>query len=450
MRYCNHCGKELQPNAAFCTNCGTPADMEPVFKTETIHDLALHKEFNRGFIRAATMRNVLSVLLCLGMLWMTFLFDEPFMIYYFLILSVVFFVILLIQNRKGGDINYRRMLQLNNGQPQHLIINICADGIHCSNRTSSGKLDLRYDLFRYIIDTPNLLIMVMEHRQGLVLEKRHLQGGTVEELTAFLLNHCPNIKRKRVKTTTFGTWMLRINLVVFVITLIFAIVGLTGVPLWDRLTGKLHNGMTYQEMAQELAPLGITISDQTISELEEYDRGYENDYGTEYYNGEPSTRKIQDLLYWEGAGVYDEETDQWTPSTSGIYWFDMEVWNVDSMYTDFFTGLCAMNEELDFSNVQEDYSKLDPDNGTGTVTVRFDYHNQRHALEASYLNDWFDVSFLYDVGKLLRQDSNAKDLYYADDGQGILLYYGEKNQVKQLERITGISFRAADGSFPWF
>jgi hypothetical protein len=128
----------------------------------------------------------------------------------------------------------------------------------------------------------------------------------------------------------------------------------------------------------------------------------------------------------------------------------MEVWNVDSMYTDFFSGLCAMSEELNFSNVQENHSKVDLDSGTGTVTVRFEYHNQHHTLEASYLYDWFDVSFLYDVGKILREDSNTKDLYYADDGQGILLYYGEKNQVNQLERITGISFRAADGSFPWF
>lgn len=424
--------------------------MEYIFRTETIHDLALHKEFNRGYLRAGFVRNLLVIPLCLAMLSLTTQFDTPFMVYYFLLFSAVMLVVYLMQNRKGGDIHYKRMLQMNNGEPPHLIIDICADGIHCTHRTNGNKNELRYDMFRSIIDTPNLLIMVMQHRQCLILEKRWLQGGTVQELSDFLLNNCPNIKRKRLRKTTFGKWMRRVAVVCFVITFIFAIASLTGVSLWDRLTGKLHNDVSYREMAAELAPLGITISDQTISELEEYERDYAAENGTDFYDENTSASKVLDLLYWEGSGVYDETTFDWTPSTSGIFWFDTEVMNVDSIYTDFFAGISAMNPELDFTNVREDYSEANLDSGTGTVAVSFDYNGQHYDLDAIYYGDWFDVQFLHEVGAILREDNSANDLYYTNDGQGILLYYSNQRLVHQLERMTGLAFDSADGSFSFF
>lgn len=422
--------------------------MGAIFQTETIHDLPLHKEFNRAFARTVWVRNLLLILTCFALLVLTNLFTDQFVIYCFLIASVTVIVIRLILENNSRNINYRRMLLLNNGNAQHLNIDICHDGIHCTNLENNNKLDLRYDLFRYIVDTQNLLVLVMPYNQAVILDKHHVQGGTVEELTKFLLDKCPNIKRKRVRKPTLGTWIGRITAVIYVITLIFALFSFSGISPWAKLTGKLHNGMSYSEMANKLAPLGITISDRSITDLEAFDRQYKIENGNEYYDDNRTASKISDLLCWEGCGIYDEESDELIPSTSGIYWLDLDVLNDQTSYLNFMTRLCAMNEELTFSNVQEQQDQTDPDAGTGIFS--FEYTNQIYTLETNYLSDSFDLSFLYDIGKILRDDQSTKNLYCAEEDNGVLLYYGEARNVRRLSRITGISFALADGSSPLF
>lgn len=72
------------------------------------------------------------------------------------------------------------------------------------------------------------------------------------------------------------------------------------------------------------------------------------------------------LLTVLGHGQYDSETMAWTASQNGVYSFDMEVSNTDSMYTDFLTGVSSLApEELAFTNIQEDTSQVDWEKGTG-------------------------------------------------------------------------------------
>lgn len=424
--------------------------MEPIFTIETIHDLTVHKEFSKSYLQASLLRSILLIFASLISISMIFQFHNRYYVYYYLFLAALLLILTLFQNRKGGDIQYKRMLQMNSGEPVHNIYTFTQEGIQGLNLKNDNKLNLGYDMFRSIIQSPNLLILVMEHRSCLILEKRWIKGGTVEELTAFLFNNCPKLKKKKVKTTTFGKWVQRIFILTMIITTIFAIVSLFGTSVLNKVTGKLHNDMSYQEMADKLSPLGINISDQTIAELEAYDEEYAFENGVNYYASASSTAKISDLLYWEGSGTYNEESDEWIPSTSGIFWFDAEVWNVEAIYGDFFSGLSAMNPELNFTNIQEDYSKADLDKGTGTVTVSFDYNGSHHTLEAAYNCDWMDASVLFAIGDILSQDDSPKDLYYANDGQGFLLYYGDKQQAAQLEQITDISFSNGSAVFPWF
>ena len=164
------------------------------------------------------------------------------------------------------------------------------------------------------------------------------------------------------------------------------------------------------------------------------------EYGTDYYEDTESNTKIIDLLYWEGTGIYDSETGEWTPSASGIFWFDMEVWNAGAIYSDFFRGLRAMHPELNFTNLQEDYSRVDMEAGTGTVGLSFDLNGTHYEMDAEYYYDWFDEGILMQILRMLRTDENSENLYFVNDGQAVFLYYGSPEQVKQLERKTGLDF----------
>lgn len=415
--------------------------MEYLFKTETIHDLSVHKEFSKGYLYASKLRNALYLFVSLVLVWYMFLFDNPIILYGFLFVAAIYLISAILRNQKKGDISYRRMLVANSGNPSHMVIHISEDGIHTVERGSENKRTYSYDQFRSLIETERLLILTMPYQLCLILQKTWLQGGTAEELTEYLLSHCPNIKRKKVRKVTFGKWVHRIHAVVLVIGTVVALTNLPSISLWDSLSGRLHNNMTYAEMAAELAPMGIVISEQTISEMEAYDAQYAEENGADYYTQNYTYSKVFDLLYWEGCGVYDEETWEWTPSSSGVYWFDAEVWAVDTIYSDFLTGLSAMHPELNFTNVQEDYRAVDLEAGSGTVIVSFDYNGTHHELEASYDYDWFDTDMLFEVGRMIAADNSEKDLYFlSDGGQGILLYYGDPAQLRQLERKTGLDF----------
>lgn len=412
--------------------------MEPIFKTETIHDLTLYKEFQRCSRHCNPINNIavfissLSAACCISL--MHYPTNMP---YYFLGLSLFYLILFFLRNPKNGTVQYKRMLLENDGQPQHMVIHLNSDGIECTDFRNGNRYNYSYTHVRSLIDSPNLLLLTMSHNTCLILEKRWLKNGTVQELTDFLFSKCNNIRRKKLRKPTLGKWLNRILTGLLIAGSLWALANLPQISLWDKLTGKLHNDMSYRQMAQQLLDVDITISEQTIKELEAYDAQHAAEYGEDYYTSNPYASKVSDLLYWEGSGVYDEETWEWTPSTSGVFWFDTEVWNVDSIYTDFFSGLSAMNPELRFTDVHEDYSYADIEAGTGNVTVSFCYESVPYTLEADYLFDWFDSDILYEVGRILAADNKEKDLYISYNGQAIVLYYGTAAQIRKLERLTG-------------
>lgn len=412
--------------------------MEYKFKTETIHDLTIEKEFQEGFRWSQKGISITYLLLSFLLIWQISLFEITSTAIVFLIIAAVYLVCYLV-TRKRGSIGYRRMVSANGGKPHHTIIQIGDDGILLINRDNDNKNSYNYDQFKAMVETKNLLILVMPYKLCLIMQKAWLIGGTSEDLKAYLFEKCPNIKKKKPRDIRFGKWVQYFHITVLVIGTILALTNLPAVSLWDRISGKLHNDLTYQEMAAQLEPLGITISPQTIVELEAYDAEYapgENYYDVYYYES-----KVLDLLYWEGSGIYNQETWEWTPSSSGVFWFDAEVWNVDTIYTDFFTGVSAMDEELTFTNVQEDYSRVDFEQGTGVVTVTFDYNGNSYELDADFYYDWFDEAFLFDIQKILADDEKIQNLYIAEDGgQGYVLYYGAPEMIRQLELKTGLAF----------
>lgn len=405
--------------------------MDYIFQTETIHDLNVHREFSRGFLYSNKGRSILLLAGSIATVYLITQLDSLFVMYLIIASSLISLISLLTRNSKKGDITYRRMLFSNDGKPVHQIIQIRDDEILCTNRYTGNQTTFHYERFESVIETEHLLILTMKYRLCLILEKRWLRGGTADELKEYLFDHCTNIKKKRPRNPCFGKWVYRFYIVVLIVGLILALLNLPGIRLWNRIA----NNTTFFELAAELEPLGINTDGQLVSELDDYSKEYSYPY-TNRYN------KSLYLLIYSGMGEYDYDTWEWTPSDSGVYWFDAEFMNVSTMYTDLLRGVSALDpEELDFSNIREDHSAVNWEQGTGTITVHFDWRGKTHTIDAAVNSDWIDFTVLVRLCMIISNEEENKALYIAsDDGQGYLVLYADSARISAIEKVTGIDF----------
>lgn len=88
------------------------------------------------------------------------------------------------------------------------------------------------------------------------------------------------------------------------------------------------NELSFRELADVLAELGIAeVSQERIEELENvWEKCPEEVLD--------SLNKMAMLLTEVGHGNYDYTTWTWTPSSNKVYSFDMEAFDVSSMYVD--------------------------------------------------------------------------------------------------------------------
>ena len=413
------------------------------FRSDFYYDLAAHKEYNKLLRNSMTFNTLMSGITFACMLFLLTLLDNTRTLVMTLIINGFWIVYRLVLHLRGkdGGIVYKQILHSNEDNIPHQIITLTETGIRSRNPRLEKEVHDPYENLRYMMESKNLLVIVTNLKMCYILDKRYITGGTREEMIAYLHSQCPKLK-KRIKTGRAGSIISNLLLVVAVIGLILG--GCKLLQVQERITGRLTNRMSYEEMAQELEELGITISRQTIDEIEVFDAEYAAEYG-DYYADYPDDSKVYDLLYWEGCGIYDENTWDWTPSESGVYWFDMEVYNLASIYTDFLRGVSAMDPELIFTNVSEDYTGVDIEGGTGEILVSFDYQGERYDLTAVYDYDWFDLDMIGEIGAILASDPFESRLWFHyDNSQALLLYYGTDEQAQALEKKTGLEFIHAE------
>lgn len=408
-------------------------------RSEVTYDLSCHKELVRLNTQTHTANTLLWVLTLICNLYILSTADNPRTAKLFLLLTAYITIVRTVtyfMNRDGGK-QYKRSLYQNNGNIPHNTIILGESSITTHNLDTDSKLLTAYTDIRYLTESENLLGLVTNLKLVHLIDKNTLSGGSREDAIAMLRQKCPKLK-KRIRTGVFGRIINILLCIVMIGGALWSGAVLLKIP--QKLSGQLSNDLSYREIAAEFSQLGITITDQAMLELEDYDREYAQAYG-DYYRENPDANKALDLLCWEGCGIYDEDTWNWTPSTSGVYWFDMEVYGLDTIYSDFLRGIDAMDEDLSFTGIAEDYSNADFESGTGTVSVSFGHEGEIHHFTAQFYMDWFDMNVLYEVGAVLASDQHDEDLWYTfDDGQGILLYYGNADQARQLGKLTGLEF----------
>lgn len=130
----------------------------------------------------------------------------------------------------------------------------------------------------------------------------------------------------------------------------------------------------------------------------------------------------------------------WKPSENGVYAFDVEIFDVENMYTNFLIGVSYLDrEELNFTNIVEDTSLVDWEDGTGSRSVSFDWNGQHFNIDAKVEGDWFDSSVADDLNRIIISQDIGKQLYFTSDGyQEGIVFYCDKEWANDFEKDTGL------------
>lgn len=396
------------------------------FTVETLLDPPLWREYTVGYRNASiscTVCGIMAIALAAAMI--LYLLTEQLFAYAFLIAAVPILIhrLILVLSAAKGDPGYRRLVRENGGEIPHRSAILGPEEILSRNLLSGRETEFSYESVQKIVETKQLLILVLKPKAALLLEKRWIRGGSEEELKAFLLEKCPNA-RNRIRRGRAGNV---INLVLIAVLLLGSVLAVHKIHPLVMPLGELDADMSCAEILSQLEPLGITCEDESI--LEELDA---------YAYGSGSDKAL-DLLCWLGFGEYDFETWEWTPSRNGVYWFDAEFITVNCMYTDFLRGVSALDgDSLVFTDVREDHSDVDWDHGTGTVRISFTWEGKSYEINAEVMDDWFDESVLHALCRIVKENGE-KQLYYAfDGGQGYLVFYGDAQWAAEFSALTGI------------
>lgn len=336
---------------------------------------------------------------------------------------------------RDGGLDYKQLISSNNGLIPRHEASFAEDGIYFYNPNTGSRGKVLYSQLRSICESEHFLLLYQEHKLYSAIRKDSITGGTKEELLSFLFEKGTGIKKKKLRSPLPGK-IVWVSFIIFsVLSVLLALWLSAPVQSFLHRQQPVNNYMSYQAIAEELEELGITcIDDALIAELEAYDQEY--DYSYSYNVG----NKALDMLCWAGMGEYDPDTWEWTPPDSGVYWFDMEVVNLNTMYTGFLNGVRTLDpQELNFTGIKEDLLWENAQEGIGTQRVSFDWNGASYTLEAAVMYDWFDITVASDLAALVQAQNTGSRLYFAyDGGQGILVFYNTPQWCKAFEKATGI------------
>ena len=150
------------------------------------------------------------------------------------------------------------------------------------------------------------------------------------------------------------------------------------------------------------------------------------------------------LIENAASGDFDYD-DVWTPSSSQIYCFDVQVNDIENMYSLFFQGITSINDnEFEISNVVEDMRNVDAGSGEGPRTVNFLYNGQEQLFIANDYYDWFDMKIIDFMNDLFEEKGNEKKLYFfCVEYEVCIVFYRTEAWAKEFEAKTGRELRSS-------
>ena len=202
------------------------------------------------------------------------------------------------------------------------------------------------------------------------------------------------------------------------------------------------------QIADALRGLGIQIIDDVLAEtkarMEQY-QAYSQQF--DLIVTMPAQVFAVNLLIAVGQGVYDYETYAWTPTSSDVYAFDAEVFDIGNMYRLFLQGVQSIVPGFSCTDVQETLKEgwsiknLLIGGGLraeGIKTVSFQLNGKTYQKDLNYFHDWFDTAAVRWINDVLAAEGFRGRLYMFDDGyQEIILIYGDQQRADALVDLLG-------------
>ena len=199
-------------------------------------------------------------------------------------------------------------------------------------------------------------------------------------------------------------------------------------------------GIPHAETVTAFRNLGIDVPEETVREVEQ---SLTEMYASFSIREEPWDFPLM-LLSRLGAGTYDFDTGDWTSTSTDVYSFDAEVFDIDHMYTLFLQGVSSIVPDFICTDVTEVIDGWDEGwdqewgNGwdEGTTTVRFTLNGHTYERQLSFYGDWFNTEAIDWVNDVLTAEGFDGQLCgFSDGGQGLILVYGDEARIKQLQEV---------------
>ena len=380
-------------------------------------------------MRQCHLRTILLRLFAIcGIIWMITLFSQRIVRIYFMALTAGSLAAYLYQRHllRSGKA-YTKVLKSFNGIVPTMYSGFDDSGIHLRYEPIGKDTIIPYTSVRRIMETEHTLVLLVNRKHFHAVRKYSIRGGSPQELCAYISARA-GLRKSAPSRGKAGT------IVGIAYALVIAVgLGLAMVKEYTEPVLYAAPADDIRQAAEELESLGITgITPELLEEIEAI---YAEFTG---YGYTPDYRL--DLLCYLGMGEYSDETWEWTPPDSGVFWFDSEAFNVGTMYTDLLRGIRSLDPEaLNFSEIEEDLSQVNIELGKGRRKISFLWEGERHSFTAKENYDWMDTDVIDDIAQLVARSGTGKRLYFAwDGGQGFLVFYCNREWANEFTRATGI------------
>ena len=154
---------------------------------------------------------------------------------------------------------------------------------------------------------------------------------------------------------------------------------------------------------------------------------------------------VVNFLASAGMGEFDYETGEWTSLSDQVYALDTEVFDESTMYPLFFQGLLSISGgEVPITDVIQDDSQVNWEEGTGLRRVTLNYDGKPYIIDTEAMMDWLDCSILKSVNDILAKEGASKR-YYAmwNSFQGMTILFFSPEEARSFEGATGCHLSTA-------
>ncbi|MCX4341182.1 MAG: YcxB family protein [Lachnospiraceae bacterium] len=201
-----------------------------------------------------------------------------------------------------------------------------------------------------------------------------------------------------------------------------------------NVSERRYERVALEKQVEVLASLGLSVP----KEAEESVRNSMEEYGL--YDLVEESPYIW-LLTNMGAPTHDEDWNV-TGYAEDVFWFDFEGFDISTDYIDVLNGMRALAKGScldDVTDLQEDMTEADWENGKGVITVSLTRKGQTYSYVMDMYYDWIDTKVLGIFNPLLEQEGSQKYFYATgDDGQGAIVFFCTEDWAKEFTEKTGL------------